>query len=404
MNYKTLPLSYIIELQKGKKPNKVSGSYSNKTPEPYVTIEAFENQKAFQYASRDKNSTYSNPGDLLIVWDGSRYGLIGKSTGGIVGSTLAKIIPGKYIEKDFLFYFLLNNYKFIRSRKKGMGIPHLDTSIFDSLKIPLPPLSEQRRIVEILDQADALRKKRAEADKLAERIIPALFYEMFGDPVTNPKKWRTTSLKDICTIVTGNTPSRKKPEYFGGNILWARPADLNNGIIVKDTEEKITYNAAKFGRIVEKGSVLVVCIGATLGKVGLAGSDMAINQQINALLPSNDASPEFLFSYCFLTQDIFRGAATQATLPILNKSRFGLQKIFIPPKEIQDSYSRRFKEVLQIFENQESSKNKINSLFDSLLNLAFSGKLTAQWREAHMQELLREMEIQVRYLNSHNGE
>jgi type I restriction enzyme, S subunit len=61
----------------------------------------------------------------------------------------------------------------------------------------LPPLSEQHRIVEILDQADALRKKRVEAEAKAAHILPALFYKIFGDPVTNPKGWKSATLGDV---------------------------------------------------------------------------------------------------------------------------------------------------------------------------------------------------------------
>ena len=80
---------------------------------------------------------------------------------------------------------------------RGANYPAVTDAVVRKATIPLPPLSEQRRIVEILDQADALRKKRAEADAKADRILPALFIKMFGDPSTNPRGWDRIPLSQL---------------------------------------------------------------------------------------------------------------------------------------------------------------------------------------------------------------
>jgi len=268
------------------------------------------------------------------------------------------------------------------------------------IPIPLPPLSEQRRIVEILDQADALRKKRAEADAKAARILFALFIKSFGNPLTNPMGWQEVTLGSRCDIVTGNTPSTKKAEYYGKDILWARPADLDNQILVTRTEKMLSAAGGKVGRIVPHNSVLVVCIGATLGKVALAGTKMAINQQINAALPSDSLLPEFLYVQCALLADRFCAAATKSTLPILNKSRFSNQKVLCPPKDKQKAFVRTARIVISSHDARAASRELLESLFQSLLHLAFKGDLTAQWRQAHMKELLEEMEQQAKALET----
>src|SRR5207249_4500634 len=86
-------------------------------------------------------------------------------------------------------------------------------------RIPVPTLPEQRRIVEILDQADALRKKRAEADAIAERILPALFYKMFGDPVRNEKGWELKSLGEMVTEFRYGTSAKCETEGQGLPVL-----------------------------------------------------------------------------------------------------------------------------------------------------------------------------------------
>jgi len=276
------------------------------------------------------------------------------------------------------------------------GVPGLNRNDAYKLSFGLPPLSEQHRIVEILDQADALRKKRAEADAKAARILFALFIKSFGDPLTNPMGWQEVTLGSCCDIVTGNTPSTKKAEYYGKDILWACPADLENQILVTRTEKMLSTSGGKVARIVPQKSVLVVCIGATLGKVALAGTKMAINQQINAVLPSDILLPEFLYVQFSLLADRFRAAATKSTLPILNKSRFSSQKVLCPPKDKQKAFVRSARIVISSHNARATSRERLDSLFQSLLYLAFKGDLTAKWREAHMKELLEEMEHQAK--------
>ena len=107
----------------------------------------------------------------------------------------------KVIISKFLFWYLFYFHKIGKTnqfQKRTTGIRNLEFKNYLNIQIPIPAISEQKRIVEILDRADALQKKRAEADKIAERIIPALFYKMLGDPVRNPMGWEKKPLSKIC--------------------------------------------------------------------------------------------------------------------------------------------------------------------------------------------------------------
>ncbi len=210
MKWPVYALGKLVSIEKGKKPSTVGEVKSPEAQVPYVTIEAFEDRCASQYASQDETSVRTAPGDLVIVWDGARFGMIGRSIGGILGSTLAKLTPSKQVERDFLLYYLQLRLPVLRSHCRGSGIPHLDSKVLGDLPVPLPPISEQLRIVEILDQADALRRKRAEADAKAARILPALFYKMFGDPATNPRSLMKKPLDDLIRSRAVNFCRRSK--------------------------------------------------------------------------------------------------------------------------------------------------------------------------------------------------
>jgi len=365
------------------------------------------------FAEGKRGYTPFREGDVLFAkitpcMENGKIAIARRLTNGIgFGSTEFHVLrAGPAVLPEYLYYYL--RQESLRAAAKqhmrgGAGQQRVPEDFLRKEPLPLPPLSEQRRIVEILDQADRLRRLRAEADAKADRILPALFIKMFGDPATNPMGWPTRILGSLAEIVTGNTPSTEKPEYYGSDFPWARPADLDTAPVVTTTERMLSNSGRAVARVIPAGSTLVVCIGATLGKVGLAGREMAINQQINALLPSNALANEFVFTQCTLIADRFRDSATKSTLPILNKSKFSAQRIIVPPLKLQEQFAARAREYLRIHGTRSRSAINLGVLFSLLISRAFSGALTASWREAHMKELLQEMEQQARILEAVKG-
>ena len=106
-----------------------------------------------------------------------------------------------------------------------------------------------------------------------------------------PSSWDLKSFKDVAEVVTGTTPSTKFPEYYGGSIPFVGPGELGTAEPIVDSTKKLSESGVKQARQLPPGSVLVCCIGATIGKVGFAGTALATNQQINALVTC-------LFSVC----------------------------------------------------------------------------------------------------------
>ncbi|RLG31173.1 hypothetical protein DRN98_06745 [Methanosarcinales archaeon] len=153
------------------------------------------------------------------------------STGFCVLRPKAEVIESKY-----LFYFLLTKYfiSYLSSRVRGAHYPAVSDNDIKAIVLPLPPPSEQRRIVDILDQADALRKKRAEADAKAARILPALFYKMFGDPATNPKGWKTVRFGDVIVETQYGTSVRANTNRKGLPVLRMNNIDVDGHLDLRD--------------------------------------------------------------------------------------------------------------------------------------------------------------------------
>lgn len=171
-------LSDVITLEKGRKPKVLENLPSN-LAYPYINIEAFEKGIYTQYTDGE-GATLSNFGDVLIVWDGARCGLVGKGVNGAVGSTLARLFSSG-VNNLYLFYFLQSMFSFINSRPRGVGIPHVDPGLFWNIDFPLAPLSEQRRIVakieELFTQLDAaetaLKRAKANLERYRQSVLQA---------------------------------------------------------------------------------------------------------------------------------------------------------------------------------------------------------------------------------------
>lgn len=239
-------------------------------------------------------------------------------------------------------------------------------------EIPLPPLPEQKRISAILDKADAIRRKRQQAIQLADDLLRSVFLDMFGDPVTNSKTWISLPIKDLGTVVTGTTPPSKKSGMFGGEIPFVTPGDLENG---GGIQRFVTEQGAKYSRVVRKGATFVCCIGATIGKVGIAETRSAFNQQINAVEWGDTIDDMFgYWAMRFLKYLVIKRAIT-TTLPILKKSGFELIPMPVPPSALQQRFRGVVDKCCEIMIEFRSSYDHAGCLLNSLTQRAFRGEL-----------------------------
>jgi type I restriction enzyme S subunit len=325
---------------------------------------------------------------------------------GVATTELVPFRPDpRVLDRNFLAYYLRSPrfLAFASNTVAGVKMPRVIMSKLWEHEIPLPPLSEQRRIVEILDQADALRRKRAEADAKAARILPALFYKMFGDPATNPKGWPIVRLGDVCDIVSGATPRTDRPEFWDGGVLWATPKDLSqqNEWILDRTERTITEEGLSScaTTLLPEGAVLLSS-RAPIGLVAIAGRPLCTNQGFKSFVCGQNVDSWYLFAWCKLRTVYLQSLGRGATFAEISKTIVESIPIPLPPVEAQ----RSFRALVLIIENLRRRSrlegSALERLFQTLLHRAFTGDLTARWREAHMKELLAEMEAQARILEA----
>ena len=326
------------------------------------------------------------------------------STGFCVLRPNKSAIVGKY-----LFYFTTTpTFVGILSGKvRGAHYPAVSDSDVKEIELPLPTVSEQRRIVEILDQADALRKKRAEADAKAARILPALFYKMFGDPATNPKGWPTKRFGDP-NVVTIN------PRFSGKDISADTEFSFVPMADVDETWGRIVGRQVRSYSEIMRGftpfqdnDVLFAKITPCMqnGKAAIARN--MVNgfgfgsTEFHVLRAGALCTPEWLYVLVRLpwfrkqAESSFTGTVGQQRVPTDFLSRY---TIGCPPIELQRKFSKAVVRFQEWVEQSDRSRKSLENIFSVLLHRAFTGDLTTQWRESHMKELLQEMEQQAKEL------
>lgn len=165
-----IALGEALQIQKGKKPIGLGPKGEDRSV-PYLNISAFETKQVEEYAP-EQDVPRCQPSDTLLVWDGARAGLAGRGIGGFIGSTLARL-TSDLADSSYLYYFVHSNYGYLNTHTKGVGIPHIDPIVLAKISFPLPPASEQTRIVakleELLSDLDAgVTELKAAQKKLAQ--------------------------------------------------------------------------------------------------------------------------------------------------------------------------------------------------------------------------------------------
>jgi len=261
---------------------------------------------------------------------------------------------------------------------EGAGVPTLNRNLVHGEKIPLPPLNEQKRIAAILDKADSLRRKRQQAIQLADQFLRSVFLDLFGDPVTNPKGWEVCPMSHMAEVITGNTPSRKQPEYYGDYIEWIKSDNINTpSNFLTTSRENLSVQGYKVGRKVPEGSTLITCIAGSfecIGNAAFADREVCFNQQINALVPLT-VKPWFLYGLILFSKKKIQAASTNAMKGMVSKGTLEKIEMIFPPIELQEKFEELFDKHRKLTSKMNRSSRLADKEFFSLSQKAFAGEL-----------------------------
>jgi type I restriction enzyme S subunit len=386
-------LKDIIIYKKGIKPKELHIKKVNDNYLPYLTAEYLRGESKPKYVNPNENKIIvAEPEDILMIWDGSGAGDLFIGFKGIVASTFVCIKCNKnIIYPKYLYYYLLKKAETLKQRTKGTGIPHINKETFENLLIPIPPLEEQKKIAEILNNVDSIisdttnlieKLKLLKEKSLNLLITGKIWHKEFKDTEIGefPKEWEVKRLKDvIIKAKSGGTPRTNVPEYWNGNISFAKAQDITKSSkYLHNTEEFITEKGLENSNawIVPKDSLLLTIYGSTLGFLAINKIPVATNQQIIGIIPNkNIIDIEFLYYWYLYFKPYWSRFIRKDAIPHLTHEIVLNNLIPIPPLEEQ----KKIVEILSTIDNKIETETKyldyMKKLKEKLLAALMTGKI-----------------------------
>ena len=287
---------------------------------------------------------------------------------------------------EYLHCFIISDYFSDTMILSGSGREGLPKYSLEAMMIPIPPLAEQSRIVssivqlitfvnsiegsitDILQSVQVAKSKILDlaihgklvpqdpndepASELLKRINPKFVPCDNAHYENVPNSWCWTTLGEVCELITGSTPSKLHPEYYGGDFPFYKPTDLDVGRHVAIPSEFLTGEGKKVSRVIPVGATAICCIGS-IGKCGYIEKEGATNQQINTAVPSKSLHPLYLYYFCnstFFVEELTADSSA-ITISIVNKSKLSKMLIPIPPYKEQQRIVTKIEKLLVVLDN-----------------------------------------------------
>ena len=327
------------------------------------------------------------PGDIVFARTGATTGksflIRGCPANAVFASYLIRVRLNDAAEPGFVSHFFQTHdyWAQITKSARGLAQPGVNATTLKALRVPLPPLPEQRRIAEILDKADALRAKRRAALAQLDTLTQSIFLDMFGDPATNPKGWLREPLTSACHCYSGGTPAKENPENWTGSLPWFSPKDLKQHDLF-DSEDHINESIPSTTslRLLPADTVAIVVRGMILAHtfpVSVLRVPATVNQDLKALLPRKPIDAQFL-AHCLRVQSSRAlGQVSESAHGTKRLDADGLDKLQVlhAPTRLQRRFAELVERSRQALAELGTSRAGLDALFASLQHRAFRGEL-----------------------------
>lgn len=294
------------------------------------------------------------------------------------------LICSDVIYNRYLYHFLKSKTEYLNSLGRGATFKEISKSIVEEIEIPLPPLEEQRRIASLLDKvSDLIAKRRAQLDKL-DLLVKSRFVEMFGDPVSNPKKWPIVGIQEVIGGKVSNGFFAKRDDYINdGNVQVLGVANVVNRMYsniddlpkTNATSEDREKYGVKYGDMLFCRSSLVA---EGIGKASIVPPNTPNNvlfecHVIRVPLNLKKCIPEFiqvLSTTNFFRQQIIAQSKT-ATMTTIGQDGILKSQIILPPLEQQQKFLRFVKQTNESKLTIQQSLDKLETLKKALMQQYF---------------------------------
>ena len=388
---------YIKNLESGKRPkggavtsgipslggehiNSFGGFNLNENKLKYVPLDYFENL----------SKGVIQESDILIVKDGATTGKVAyvdekfNLKKACINEHLFLIRTQKGLVPKYLFYFFFSKtgQNQILKDFRGATVGGISKEFID-MKIYLPQIKIQNKIIQVLDKSQELIDNRKKQIEALDELVKSKFIEMFGDPVSNPKGWKCDELKNVTLKITdGKHGDCENEENSGYYFISAK--DINDRKICTENSRQITKNdfdETNKRTMLQSGDIVIVNTGATIGKTAIATSEdvsknLTFQKSVAIVTVDTDKLlSEFLEQYIIFDRDrIYNNASGSAQKNWL-LSQMRSYKIILPPVELQNSFVNFVKQFDKLKFEMENSLKELEDNFNSLMQKAFKGEL-----------------------------
>jgi type I restriction enzyme S subunit len=290
--------------------------------------------------------------------------------------------PSKVYPK-FAYYYLYGNINLLEEGFKGAGLKHISKGYINEILIPLPPLATQKRIAEILDAADVLRRKDQEILKKYYELAQSIFIDMFGDPVKNGRGWDVKKLDEVCLKITDGT--HDTPERLTEGVKFITGKHIRPYFIDYQNSDYVTaeIHAEIYRRCnPEFGDVLYTNIGVNYATAAMNTVNYEFSMKNVALLKYNRELLTGRFLEYQLNNDYFKDRLKTITgiggaQQFLSLAQIKSIKLLVPSLSLQLIFEEKINTLFTSVFKQKESISLSNNLFHSLIQKTFNGELVS---------------------------
>lgn len=384
--WKFVKLSDIANISAGGTPRRNVQEYWNDGVIPWLKISDLK-KTYINYAEEkitqkglDDSSAKIFPKGTIVYSIFATLGAVGiLEISAATNQAIAGIIPNNsLIETKYLYHCLQSEKNNILVKKSHATQDNINLTILRNHEIPLPPLPAQKKIAAVLEKAEKLREWRKEADGLIDRFLESTFLELFGDIEKNEKGWGTNAIKEVVLKNEKVNPGKDFPTL---QFIYVDISSVNSikGKIISSSEILGANAPSRAQQKIKTGDLLVSTVRPNLNAVALVPEtlDGQICSTGFCILRADRTKilPEYLFiisrSGYFI--DSLVKVAKGASYPAVSNKDITSLKIQVPPIELQNKFANIYKQIEQIREYQNQSKQKIDNFFNVLMQKAFNG-------------------------------
>ena len=313
---------------------------------------------------------------------------------------IQRISLDETVDAKFVYYCLQQMYEMgitASMQFQTTGIRNLDWKFYLKTYLPKPTKEEQTAIANILSMVDeaiaSVLNSIAAAERLKKSLMqnlltgkmkpdgtfrtPDEFYidEKFGKV---PIGWEVKRIKDFGEVQTGKTPPTDEPEVFSdkeNGFMFVTPGDLDVAKYIEETERYVSEKGIRYSYVLPKGTVCEVCIGSTIGKIGITTATCCSNQQITSVIVNNEHDAEYLYYAMLSRREHFKSVAGINATPQINKSGYSKYRVLCPKDKLEQiAIAKGISSVDKSINEQKQKIKFLERLKKSLMQNLLTGK------------------------------